>query len=65
MASGAAAQVVRFETTMGDFDMVLNPTNNSKLQGHVDNMLEYIERETYTGTWINRADAGFVLQGRS
>jgi peptidyl-prolyl cis-trans isomerase A (cyclophilin A) len=62
MAGGAAAQVVRFETTMGDFDMVLNPTNNPVLQNHVDNMLNYIERETYTGTWINRAPSGFVLQ---
>ena len=62
-AGGAsAADVVRFETTMGNFDMVLNPTNNSVLQGHVDNMLEYIKRETYNGTWINRADTGFVLQ---
>jgi peptidyl-prolyl cis-trans isomerase A (cyclophilin A) len=63
MAGGAAAQqVVRFETTMGNFDMVLNPTNNSVLQNHVDNMLEYVNRETYTGTWINRAANGFVLQ---
>src|SRR5215213_7098997 len=62
LAGGATAQVVRFETTMGDFDMVLNPTHNSKLQAHVDNMLDYIERESYKGSWINRADTGFVLQ---
>jgi cyclophilin family peptidyl-prolyl cis-trans isomerase len=62
MAGGALAQVVRFETTMGDFDMVLNPTHNSVLQNHVDNMVQYINRETYTGTWINRAASGFVLQ---
>src|SRR3954451_8287810 len=62
LAGGAPAQVVRFETTMGNFDMVLNPTHNSKLQGHVDNMLDYIERETYKGSWINRDDTGFVLQ---
>jgi cyclophilin family peptidyl-prolyl cis-trans isomerase len=62
LAGGATAQVVRFETTMGDFDMVLNPTHNSKLQAHVDNMLDYIERESYKGSWINRADPGFVLQ---
>lgn len=62
MAGGASAQVVRFETTMGDFDMVLNPTHNSVLQNHVDNMVQYINRETYTGTWINRAASGFVLQ---
>src|SRR4051794_24618011 len=62
LAGGATAQVVRFETTMGDFDMVLNPTHNSKLQAHVDNMLDYINRESYKGSWINRADTGFVLQ---
>src|SRR4051812_2253286 len=56
------AQVVRFETTVGDFDMVLNPTNNPVLQGHVDNMLEYVDHQRYLGSWINRADTGFVLQ---
>src|SRR3954466_8910805 len=62
LAGGATAQVVRFETTMGDFDMVLNPTHKSVLQAHVDNMLQYIARESYKGNWINRADTGFVLQ---
>jgi cyclophilin family peptidyl-prolyl cis-trans isomerase len=56
------AQVVRFETTVGDFDMVLNPTNNSRLQAQVDNMLQYIENEAYRASWINRAAEGFVLQ---
>jgi cyclophilin family peptidyl-prolyl cis-trans isomerase len=58
----AVGQVVRFETTMGDFDMVLNPTNNPLLQGHVENMLDYVEFGSYRGNWINRADTGFVLQ---
>jgi cyclophilin family peptidyl-prolyl cis-trans isomerase len=62
MVGGASAQVVRFETTMGDFDMVLNPTHNSVLQNHVDNILDYVNRETYTGAWVNRAASGFVLQ---
>jgi cyclophilin family peptidyl-prolyl cis-trans isomerase len=61
-SSSAYGQVVRFETTMGDFDMVLNPTNNPRLQGHVDNMLSYIENNAYRASWINRADEGFVLQ---
>jgi len=67
-ASVAAAQsVVRFDTSVGSFDMVLNPTNNSRLQGHVDNMLQYVENGNYNGSWINRAGesaAGedFVLQ---
>ncbi len=62
VASSAAAQVVRFETSIGDFDMVLNPTNNPLLQGHVDNMLQYVEDNRYSSSWINRADTGFVLQ---
>jgi cyclophilin family peptidyl-prolyl cis-trans isomerase len=62
LALSASAQVVRFETTMGEFDMVLNPTNNPVLQGHVDNMLAYVEGNNYLGSWINRADTGFVLQ---
>jgi cyclophilin family peptidyl-prolyl cis-trans isomerase len=56
------AQVVRFQTSVGDFDMVLNPTNNPRLQGHVDNMLRYVEENRYQGVWINRAAEGFVLQ---
>ena len=43
---------------VGDFDMVLNPTNNPVLQGHVDNMLHYVESDNYRGSWINRADDG-------
>jgi cyclophilin family peptidyl-prolyl cis-trans isomerase len=42
--------------------MVLNPTNNSRLQGHVDNLLDYVNDNRYNGSWINRADTGFVLQ---
>jgi cyclophilin family peptidyl-prolyl cis-trans isomerase len=53
---------VRFETSLGDFDMVLNPTNNPRLQAHVDNMLQYVEGGFYGSSWINRADEGFVLQ---
>jgi cyclophilin family peptidyl-prolyl cis-trans isomerase len=62
LATAANAQVVRFETTMGDFDMVLNPTKNPVLQAHVDNMLKYVQEEKYRASWINRADTGFVLQ---
>jgi cyclophilin family peptidyl-prolyl cis-trans isomerase len=62
LALTSPAQVVRFETTVGNFDMVLNPTNNPVLQEHVDNMLRYVEEDRYLGSWINRADTGFVLQ---
>jgi cyclophilin family peptidyl-prolyl cis-trans isomerase len=58
----AVAQTVRFETNAGNFDLVLNPTNNPQLQEHVDNMLAYVNSGRYDGTVINRADEGFVLQ---
>jgi cyclophilin family peptidyl-prolyl cis-trans isomerase len=54
--------VVRFQTSIGDFDMVLNPTNNPLLEGHAENMVRYIENGNYNGSWINRAAEGFVLQ---
>ena len=55
-------EVVRFQTTVGDFDMVLNPTDNPVFDGHVENMLHYIETDAYRGSWINRAADNFVLQ---
>jgi cyclophilin family peptidyl-prolyl cis-trans isomerase len=66
-APSANGQVVRFQTTLGNFDMVLNPTNNPLLQGHVNNMLAYVDEQTYRGSWITRAAEGqngedFVLQ---
>jgi cyclophilin family peptidyl-prolyl cis-trans isomerase len=62
IATSATAQVVRFQTSIGDFDMVLNPTNNPLLAGHAENMVRYIENGNYNGSWINRAAEGFVLQ---
>jgi len=61
-ASSAAAQVVRFQTSLGDFDMVLNPTNDPRLEEYANNLLQYVESERYRGSWINRAAEGFVLQ---
>jgi cyclophilin family peptidyl-prolyl cis-trans isomerase len=67
-AAAAHAQVVRFQTSVGDFDLVLNPTSNPALQGHVDNMLHYVLSGRYDDTVINRAAkepdglSGFVLQ---
>ena len=61
-AWASGQEVVRFETSLGEFDMVLNPTNNPLLQLHADNMLQYIEDNRYSRSWINRADEGFVLQ---
>jgi cyclophilin family peptidyl-prolyl cis-trans isomerase len=57
-----SAQTVRFETSAGTFELLLNPTNDPRLQGHVDNLLQYVLSGRYDGTVINRADEGFVLQ---
>ncbi len=62
LVPAAAGQVVRFQTSVGDFDIVLNPTNNTALQGYVNNFLNYVDSDHYLGSWINRADTGFVLQ---
>lgn len=62
LVSPVAAQVVRFQTSVGDFDMVLNPTANPVLQGYVDNFVRYVENNNYNSSWINRAPTGFVLQ---
>ena len=32
LQAGAAAQIMRFETNVGSFDMTLNPTNDPNLQ---------------------------------
>ncbi|HJQ80148.1 MAG TPA: peptidylprolyl isomerase [Lacipirellulaceae bacterium] len=58
----ACGQIVRFETSAGNFDVVLKPTNHARLQGHVDNFLQYVTSGRYDGTVINRADENFVLQ---
>jgi cyclophilin family peptidyl-prolyl cis-trans isomerase len=66
LATAASAQDVRFETSVGDFDVVLNPTHNSQLQGNVDNFLHYVNSDSYRSSWINRAaqnnGQNFVLQ---
>jgi len=42
--------------------MELNPTGNANLQGHVDNMIAYVEAGRYDLTVINRAAEDFVMQ---
>ncbi len=49
------AQVVRFRTNVGEFDMQLNPTGNTNLQPLVDNMLSYVESKRYANAVVNRA----------
>lgn len=69
-ASTAWSQTVRFETNVGDFDMVLNPNNDPNLQPLVDNLIAYVGLGRYSFSAINRAPGGgntdpsddFVLQ---
>ncbi|WP_425399749.1 peptidylprolyl isomerase [Aeoliella sp.] len=51
----AMAQTLRFETNVGDFDMVLNPNDDPNLQPLVDNMVAYVGLGRYHFTAINRA----------
>ena len=68
--TSSLAQTVRFNTNVGNFDMVLNPDNDPNLQILVDNMLAYVEGGLYDKSVINRASDGddddptndFVLQ---
>jgi len=56
------AQIMRFQTSVGSFDMELNPTNDANLRPLVDNMVAYIGLGRYHYTAINRAAEDFVLQ---
>jgi hypothetical protein len=54
-AAPASAQTLRFDTSVGSFDMELNPTNDSNLQPLVDNIVAYVGLGRYHYTAINRA----------
>ncbi len=58
----ATAQTVRFDTNVGNIDLVLNPMGLPELRGHVDNMLAYVDAGIYDKSVINRAPEGFILQ---
>lgn len=58
----ATAQTIRFQTSVGAFDMLLNPTNDANLQPLVDNMLANVAAGVYHRNVVNRAPDGFVLQ---
>ena len=62
LVPAATAQTVRFDTNVGNIDLVLNPMGLPELRGHVDNMLAYVENAIYDKSVINRAPEGFVLQ---
>lgn len=67
--TGAFAQTMRFNTSVGSFDMELNPNNDPNLQPLVDNIVAYIGLGKYHFSSVNRAadgnagtDDDFVLQ---
>ncbi|WP_428308220.1 peptidylprolyl isomerase [Lacipirellula sp.] len=67
--TGAFAQTMRFNTSVGSFDMELNPNNDPNLQPLVDNIVAYIGLGKYHFSSVNRAADGnagtaddFVLQ---
>lgn len=67
--TGASAQTMRFNTSVGSFDMELNPNNDANLQPLVDNIVAYIGLGKYHFSSVNRAADGeagtaddFVLQ---
>lgn len=62
LTGASQAQVMRFQTSVGSFDMELNPTDDPNLQPLVDNMVAYIGLGRYHYTAINRAAEDFVLQ---
>ena len=63
LASLGTAQSVRFDTNVGNFDVVLNPHNIPELQGHVDNFMGYVNGGHYDNLLINRVPANnFVMQ---
>lgn len=61
-AAPATAQTIRFQTSVGAFDMLLNPTGDANLQPLVDNMLANVGAGVYHRNVVNRAPDGFVLQ---
>ena len=67
--TGVFAQTMRFNTSVGSFDMELNPNNDANLQPLVDNIVAYIGLGKYHFSAVNRAADGnagtaddFVLQ---
>lgn len=60
-----ADTVVRFETTLGDFEVQLydrsGPSRSTPLT--VANFLAYVNAGTYDGSFIHRSIPGFVVQG--
>lgn len=62
VAGPSSGQTVNFQTNVGSFDIVLNPTNNPNLNLLADNFLAYVTSGRFNDTVINRAEEDFVLQ---
>lgn len=55
-----AAERVKFQTTLGDFVVELNPQKAPKT---VANFLQYVSAKQYDGTIFHRVIDGFMVQG--
>jgi len=55
-----AAPQVKFQTSMGDFVVELNPEKAPKT---VDNFLQYVKAKHYDGTIFHRVISNFMVQG--
>ena len=62
LSPAVTAQTIRFQTSVGSFDMLLNPTNNANLRPLVDNMVANVAAGIYHNSVVNRAVDDFVLQ---
>jgi peptidyl-prolyl cis-trans isomerase A (cyclophilin A) len=60
LALPAAAQSVKFTTTMGDFTVALD---KAKAPKSVENFLQYVKAGHYDGTVFHRVIADFMIQG--
>lgn len=60
VASNADATIVRFETSLGDFDVNLFDEYTPET---VENFLAYVEDGAYSDTFVHRSKKGFVVQG--
>jgi uncharacterized protein (TIGR03437 family) len=57
---GGAAQTVRFQTNMGNMDVVLLPESAPLT---VANFLNYVNRGAYNNSFFHRSVPGFIIQG--
>ncbi|MEO1498264.1 MAG: peptidylprolyl isomerase [Planctomycetota bacterium] len=62
LSGTSQAQTLRFNTSVGSFDMVLNPTDNANLQPLVNNMVANVTAGVYHRGVVHRAVDDFVVQ---